>query len=364
MEMKLAGNIRKFRKERSLTQEQLAEVLGVTAGAVYKWEAGLSVPDLDLIVEMSDFFDCSVDVLLGYAIKDNSLDATVKRLQDYHRRKDPAGLAEAEKALKKYPHSFEIVKESATLYGSFGIENRNRDQCRRAMELLDRALLLLPQNTDPEISEQTICGQIAMLHLGLDESDKAIEIYKAHNAGRMYSHQLGHTLAMCERTEEATPFLSDAMERIVSDLIITIIGYLDVFFRRGDYASAEGILHWGTEVILGLRKAGRPNFLDKVSCGLLAALAGAQYLSGQEDAARGTLLRAKELAAFFVKAPSYDMNDIRFIDRTESLSAYDDFGVTALDAINNVIRSLEKEELLALWNSLSEQEEDKSHDES
>ena len=40
MEIKLAESIRTFRKERSLTQEQLAEVLGVTVGAVYKWEAG------------------------------------------------------------------------------------------------------------------------------------------------------------------------------------------------------------------------------------------------------------------------------------------------------------------------------------
>lgn len=44
MEIKLAESIRTFRKERSLTltQEQLAEVLGVTVGAVYKWEAGVS----------------------------------------------------------------------------------------------------------------------------------------------------------------------------------------------------------------------------------------------------------------------------------------------------------------------------------
>ncbi len=66
MNMKLAENIRAFRKERSLTQEQLSEALGVTAGAVYKWEARLSIPDLELILEMADFFDTSVDVLLGY----------------------------------------------------------------------------------------------------------------------------------------------------------------------------------------------------------------------------------------------------------------------------------------------------------
>ena len=57
MEIKLAENIRKFRKERSLTQEQLSEVLGVTAGAVYKWEASLSIPDIELIVEVADFFE-------------------------------------------------------------------------------------------------------------------------------------------------------------------------------------------------------------------------------------------------------------------------------------------------------------------
>ena len=55
MEIKLAENIRAFRKQRSLTQEQLAEVLGVTVGAVYKWEAKLSQPELTMIMAMADF---------------------------------------------------------------------------------------------------------------------------------------------------------------------------------------------------------------------------------------------------------------------------------------------------------------------
>jgi transcriptional regulator with XRE-family HTH domain len=88
MKMMLAENIRTFRKERSLTQEQLAEALGVTAGAVYKWEAKLSIPELGLIIQMADFFDISVDVLLGYEVRDNRLETTVKRLQEYRRSKD------------------------------------------------------------------------------------------------------------------------------------------------------------------------------------------------------------------------------------------------------------------------------------
>lgn len=47
MEMMLAENIRMYRKKKRLTQEQLAADLGVTSGAVYKWEAKLSVPELN-----------------------------------------------------------------------------------------------------------------------------------------------------------------------------------------------------------------------------------------------------------------------------------------------------------------------------
>lgn len=43
--MKIAENIRSLHREKGLTQEQLAGVLGVTTGAVYKWEAGISQPE-------------------------------------------------------------------------------------------------------------------------------------------------------------------------------------------------------------------------------------------------------------------------------------------------------------------------------
>lgn len=83
MEIGLGEQIRCFRKQHSLTQEQLAEVLGVTVGAVHKWEAGRSIPELPLIIEMADFFDTSVDVLLDYEMKDNRLDMTLERLRVY-----------------------------------------------------------------------------------------------------------------------------------------------------------------------------------------------------------------------------------------------------------------------------------------
>ena len=226
MKMMLAENIRAFRKERSLTQEQLSEALGVTAGAVYKWEAKLSIPELELIIQMADFFDTSVDVLLGYEVKDNRLEATVKRLQEYRRSKDWDGLAEAEKALKKYPHSFQIVNASAALYRAFGFESGDKALFHRALELLEQSRLLLSQNEDPQISEQTIYGRIAQTYLGLGETDKAIELWKTHNADGVFSPQIGHILAQNDQVEEAEPFLSEALTKLLSNLVNTIVGYI------------------------------------------------------------------------------------------------------------------------------------------
>ena len=135
MKIKLSENIRAFRKEHAMTQEQLAEVLNVTVGAVYKWESGQSVPELGTIVELADLFDTSVDVLLGYEMKDNRLQTTIKRLEACRHEKNRDGLAEAEKALRKYPNVFAIVYNSALLFWLFGIEDREKALLRRALEL-------------------------------------------------------------------------------------------------------------------------------------------------------------------------------------------------------------------------------------
>ena len=54
MLINLAENIRRLRKEHSMTQEQVANALGVTVGAVYKWESGQSLPEIRLLMEIAD----------------------------------------------------------------------------------------------------------------------------------------------------------------------------------------------------------------------------------------------------------------------------------------------------------------------
>lgn len=62
--MNLGEKIYYLRKKHGLSQEQLAEVLGVSRQAVSKWEAGQSVPDIDKILSVCDCFSVSADYLL------------------------------------------------------------------------------------------------------------------------------------------------------------------------------------------------------------------------------------------------------------------------------------------------------------
>lgn len=55
------------RKEKGITQEQLANYIGVSKASVSKWESGLSYPDILLLPELATYFNVSVDELMGYS---------------------------------------------------------------------------------------------------------------------------------------------------------------------------------------------------------------------------------------------------------------------------------------------------------
>lgn len=67
--MNLAENIVKFRKNRGLTQAQLAEALNMTSAAVSKWETGAAAPDLDTLIALADYFRVPMDELLGRTLE-------------------------------------------------------------------------------------------------------------------------------------------------------------------------------------------------------------------------------------------------------------------------------------------------------
>lgn len=80
----LSENIRAIRESRGLSQEELAIKLNVVRQTVSKWERGLSVPDADMLISISEALDASVETLLGEAVLEHetdSLNAIAEKLE-------------------------------------------------------------------------------------------------------------------------------------------------------------------------------------------------------------------------------------------------------------------------------------------
>ena len=70
--MTLGEKIAKQRKELNYTQEQLADVLGVSRQSISKWESDIAYPETDKLIELGKLFDCSMDYLLKEEVTEKS----------------------------------------------------------------------------------------------------------------------------------------------------------------------------------------------------------------------------------------------------------------------------------------------------
>ena len=105
----LSENIKKLRRERELTQENLAEFLGVTSQSVSNWERGESYPDITMLPEIAGFFKVSVDELLGVNRAEDEAEI-IKELEAYDNLTDNELKQEMINRLReKFPNDFRIL---------------------------------------------------------------------------------------------------------------------------------------------------------------------------------------------------------------------------------------------------------------
>ena len=65
MELMIAERLKKYRKDRNMTQEQLAEVFGISPQSISKWECGDGYPDITFLPAIANYFEVTVDELIG-----------------------------------------------------------------------------------------------------------------------------------------------------------------------------------------------------------------------------------------------------------------------------------------------------------
>ena len=87
-QVKTGQFLKDLRKEKGVTQEQLAEVLGVSNRSISRWENGVNMPDLDLLVELAKYYDVEIGEILDGERKvtdmDKKTEDTLMKVAEYN----------------------------------------------------------------------------------------------------------------------------------------------------------------------------------------------------------------------------------------------------------------------------------------
>lgn len=142
--MSIGTNIYNLRKEKKLTQSQLAEKLGVSDQSVSKWENGQCSPDVSLFPVMAEIFGVSIDRIFGYHTSsyDEAVRQIIKEADDSMDTRKEIEIISA--GLKKYPNSPELKTYLAFSLSMINRmsedENERREAVKKAISLCNEVV--------------------------------------------------------------------------------------------------------------------------------------------------------------------------------------------------------------------------------
>ena len=125
MDQKKVGSfLKELRKEKGITQEQLAEKLNVSGRSVSRWETGNNMPDISLLVEIADFYDVDVREIIEGERKSEMMNEEVnntrhdladviKRYNDRQAKNREDGTSNTCFIVKPYPNSSILLVRNA-----------------------------------------------------------------------------------------------------------------------------------------------------------------------------------------------------------------------------------------------------------
>ena len=343
MQLRLNENIKKYRKDMHLTQEELAEAFGVTVGAVSKWESGSNVPDILTLMQLADFFSISVDVLLGYSMSSKNVKDISDRMDALLKEDNyDEAITEAEKALVRYPGNFKILTSCAVTYHVVSSVKDSKEYRSKAIELYESSLRYVSQSDDPDQEVFNIKFSIATLE-GRDNPAKSLEEFKKINYRGIADINIANILRMTGKPDEAM----ETYTKVLVSILVKVLEFATEMFmvlvamdNTKDYKEACELMDWYMTIVdaTGTDKS-QSSYLSKMKImGLIFKSLVLSCLKKYDDM-EACIDTALEIAGNYDKNPSNDFSGkIKFWHGAKDyhISLYDVFGVGAVAGIDNL----------------------------
>lgn len=203
--MSIGTTIKRLRQERDITQEQLAEYLGITSRSVSQWECDRTSPDISQLPALANIFEVSADVLLGIDITQK--EKRIADIVDSAKQKWELGYsAEASDilraGLREFPNSYKIMMDLMLCIWNESLETTNaehkEEMTREAISLGEQ---ILAKCTDDELRHFAI-QLLCYTYPSIGETEKAVALAKKMPLRHLsYDDLLGNIYSGTERFE-------------------------------------------------------------------------------------------------------------------------------------------------------------------
>ena len=248
--MKIDEVIKKYRKEQNLTQEQIANYLGVTAPAVNKWENGNSYPDITLLAPLARILKIDVDTLLSFNEELTVAEINALSIEISNMAKDEGVLKAFERGeslIKEYPNCDKLLLTLTQILDVFltiqEVENK---------EVFEARILqwneLLAKNDNPEIASRAIVSTVS-LYMRKKKFEKAQELLnQIPTVG--YDKQMMQAILFKnqEKYEDAYKIYEFMIKRDATEICSVIQLIISALSEEKEYTKAEKYVDLGREV--------------------------------------------------------------------------------------------------------------------
>lgn len=242
--MKLNDVIRTRRQALGMTQEQLAQKLGVSAPAVNKWERALNYPDITLLPALARTLGVDLNTLLSFQeeISQEEISAFLNRMYEVSRGDGPAAaVALAREKLREFPNSDMLAYETAgMLEGILALAPEQDGEDRAGWEreiagLYERAAA----SSDSKIQEWA-CYTLASKCIGRGELDRAQALLDRLSDTHRDKRTLTAALRRKEgKTEEAWILLERDLFERAHAIQTTLLHLIELALAEGDREAAR-----------------------------------------------------------------------------------------------------------------------------
>lgn len=244
--IKIGEVIKSLRRNKNITQEQLANLIGVSTPAVSKWESGTSYPDITVLPILANYFEVTIDELLNYKneLSKEEIEEIFKECEALIQNgKIDESLDLCEKYIRKYSSNYELKFNLSAIYTLAAVtETSDTDKHKKIVSRNIEILLDIVDNTNEIKEKEGSLIQLSSQYMLMNQSDKAEEmlkkIYKPEYDPRV---MLPIIYLSQDKVEEAKKLLQEILHNALNEAKISCMSLAMSYYNYKDNMDEEDI---------------------------------------------------------------------------------------------------------------------------